>query len=492
MTDKKIILKELAKRQKRIEQRALEPRFIIEDYCFDRQIAFINDESKFKTAVCSRRSGKTVACASDLVNTCLKFERINCAYITLSRRSAKNIIWRDLMFIIKKYKIPVKIDHTELSITFLDTDSVISVTGATDDSNMEVLRGRKFKKVYIDECQSFRPYIESLISDVIIPALYDLDGALCLIGTPGPIPVGYFYDMSQNQDWSHHHWTIFDNPFIKKQSGKDPSAIIKIANKARGIDETHPTHIRENLGKWVHDSNALVFAFNGERNFYAEAPKGELQYIFGIDIGWSDADAVAVIGYNYEEKVAYIIEEHVQRKQTISDLVAVIRELQTKYNPIKMVMDAGALGKKIQEEILQRYQLFIEAAEKHRKLEFIELMNDDLRTGKIKTFKGSKFAEDCLLVQWDRSNSHKPRVSDAYHTDIGDAVLYAWRECKHYLSSPAVPLPLPGTDAYMQQYWEQEAEKMAAKKDKSNADDILGSQDDMDSLIEGIGDLYED
>ena len=127
-------------------------------------------------------------------------------------------------------------------------------------------------------------------------------------------------------------------------------------------------------------------------------------------------------------------------------------------------MDAGALGKKIQEEIRFRHQLHMEAADKKRKIEFIELLNDDLRTGKFKAPKGSLFEEDCMLVTWDKDsivrNPERPKISDAYHSDICDAVLYAWREARHYLSSKPIEKPKEGTEEYMDNLEAEEADRM--------------------------------
>jgi hypothetical protein len=135
--------------------------------------------------------------------------------------------------------------------------------------------------------------------------------------------------------------------------------------------------------------------------------------------------------------------------------------LQEKYKPIKMVMDAGALGKKIQEEIRMRHGVLAEAADKHRKFEFIKLMNDDLRTGKFKAYNGSRFEQDCFLVQWDHDvKAGKLKISDSYHTDIGDAVLYAWRECRHYFQLEQVVKPKPHTFDYIKALEEKEAAKM--------------------------------
>jgi hypothetical protein len=161
--------------------------------------------------------------------------------------------------------------------------------------------------------------------------------------------------------------------------------------------------------------------------------------------------------------------------------------LQEHYNPVKMVLDAGALGKKIQEEILTRHGLNLEAAEKNRKVEFIELLNDDLRTKKLKAFQGSIFQEDCMLVQWDKEskirNPERPKISDSYHSDICDAVLYAWRECRHFLSEQPKLKPTIGTDEYMDKLEAVEAERMKRKQE----DPFYDPLDDLDD--DNFGDL---
>lgn len=486
MSKQKLILQEMARREKAKALEALKPKFTIEEFCFNKQISFVNDPARFKTAVCSRRAGKTTACAADLINTCLTFSGVNCAYITITRGTAKRIIWRDLLTIIKKYDLQVHIDKLDLTFTFAN-GSMLYISGADDEGEIEKYRGMKFKKVYIDEVQSFRSYIKELVDDVIIPALYDYRGSLALIGTPGPVPAGYFYTATQNKDWSHHHWTVFDNPFIA-----DVGQTIEESNKARGIDKNHPTHLRENLGLWVKDENALVFAINEQRNLYNDAPERDMTYILGVDIGYSDSDAIAVLGYNSTDKNVYLVEEYVAAKQNISQLVSEITYFKDKYTPVRMVMDAGALGKKIQEEIRQRHGIHMEAAEKHRKLEFIELMNDDLRTAKIKVRRDSRFYEDCFKVQWDRSNPERPRISDIYHTDIGDAFLYAWRECRHYLSEATILAPKPNTNSFMEALELKEADDMENSKRKGSIDDIVPEQDEMDDFYESISDIYDE
>jgi len=461
----------LAELERRKQAASAKMDFNFEDYCFDEQIKFFRGEGKrFRTAVCSRRSGKTVGVAADMIDTCIKEDGSTCLYITMTKQNVRNIIWTDLMKIIEDFKLEAKVDNTRLSIKF-PNGSKIACEGVKDRHEIEKMRGWKLKKAYLDEAQSFRPYLKDLVKDIIIPALRDHRGTLYMTGTPGPVLAGPFYEYTQSDMWDNYHWTAFENPHMHDPAnGLDLEATLQEERELFDIDVTDAGYQRETYGLWVEDLNSLVFKFDKRRNTYESLPKeGEWYYIFGIDIGFNDADAIAVLGYNTHYKRVYLIDEVVQRKQDITALVEEIKALQSEYNPIKMVMDAGALGKKVQEEIQQRHGLVIEAAEKARKIEFIELLNDDLRHGKLKAYQNSIFEEDSMRVQWDREskirNPERPKISTTFHSDICDAVLYAWRECRHYLSQAPQLAPARQTEAYMIELEAKEAEEMQKKLD---------------------------
>ena len=466
ITSRDALLAEIQKRKLKSER----PEFIFTDFCFDKQVDFFRGKgTRFRNAVCSRRAGKTVGIVADMLDTCLKESEINLLYITITQQQARAIIWSDLLRLIEDYQLECKVDNTRLTVSF-PNKSRIYIAGAKDRTEIEKFRGWKLRKCYIDECQSFRTYIKELINDIIIPALRDKRGELYLTGTPGPVKAGVFYEYSQSKNWRSHHWTAFDNPYMHDPPNLNLEEVLREERIIRGIDESDPSYIRETFGKWIEDTDALVYKFNRTRNIYSALPSdGEWSYIIGIDIGYNDSDAIAVIGYNSHHKKVYLVDEHVKNKQNISQLVEIIQHYKDQYNPIRMVMDAGALGKKIQEELRFRHGLHIEAAEKSRKVEFIELLNDDLRTEKFKAFENSIFQEDCMLVQWDKDskirNPERPKISDTYHSDICDAVLYAWRDCKHYLSEKPVPKIEPNTDDYMKELERKEAEEMQRKKE---------------------------
>jgi len=486
ITSRTALLAEIQKRKTKSEQ----PQFVFEDFCFDKQLEFFRGiGTRFRNAVCSRRAGKTVGIVADMLDTCSKESEINLLYITITQQQARAIIWADLQRLIEDYNIECKVDNTRLTVLF-PNKSRIYIAGAKDRTEIEKFRGWKLRKCYIDECQSFRTYIKELINDIIIPALRDTRGELYLTGTPGPVKAGVFFEYSQSKNWKSHHWTAFDNPYMHKPPNLDLEEVLREERIIRGIDESDPSYIRETFGRWIEDENALVYKFNRFRNIYDTLPNsGEWNYIIGVDIGYNDSDAIAVIGYNTHHKKVYLVDEHVKNKQNISQLVAVIQEYKDLYNPIRMVMDAGALGKKIQEELRFRHGLNLEAAEKTRKVEFIELLNDDLRTEKFKAFKGSLFEEDCMLVQWDKDsrlrNPERPKISDTYHSDICDAVLYAWRECRHYMSEKPADKPAENSNAYMKELEMKEAEDMERRQE-----DPVGFQ--MEKQLEKDLDDFED
>jgi phage terminase large subunit len=152
--------------------------FRLEDFLFDKQLKFVQDPHEFKVAVCSRRSGKTIACAADLIDTAINNPEVVCLYITLSRNNAKKLIWPEIQKINRVHHLGGEEDNTELAMKF-SNGSIIYLSGAKDESEIEKFRGLALKKVYVDECQSFREYIRNLIDDVISPALLDHSGTRC-------------------------------------------------------------------------------------------------------------------------------------------------------------------------------------------------------------------------------------------------------------------------------------------------------------------------
>lgn len=470
---------------KELEKRAGKKKFELDKILFPEQLKFVQDPAYFKQAVTSRRAGKTVSCATDLIYTAHVNPEVVCLYITLSRSNAKRLIWPEIKRINRIYDLGIAYNEQDLS-AHLPNGSVIYCSGAADRTEIEKFRGLAVKKVYIDEAQSFPPFLKELIDDVLAPSLMDYAGSLSMIGTPGPIPSGQFYAATESKNWSHHHWTYENNPFIAEKSGQTHKELLDRELKRRGVKRTDPSIQREWFGRWVVDTDSLVYHYDPKINDFKEIERGDYVHIMGVDIGYDDADAIAVLAWSEDTRNTYLVEEVITRKQGITELVEQIEALRTKYKVSKVVMDTGALGKKISEEMIRRYRVPVTPAEKARKSEYIELLNDELRSGRLKARKDSQFAEDSMKLEWDLDKSTPDRrvISNRFHSDICDAVLYAWRESYGFAYAPKPKSPKP----YTPEWYDEEARKM-----EQAAEEWAEKQKEQkQSLIDGLGfDPYE-
>jgi len=200
------------------------------------------------------------------------------------------------------------------------------------------------------------------------------------------------------------------------------TALLDRELKRRGVTIDDPTIQREWFGKWIIDTESLLLNYSADRNHFDCLPVANKGYsfIFGIDIGFVDADAIAVLAFSDDSQNTYLVEEVVKSKLTISELAQIIGDLSLKYPAHKMVIDEGGLGKKIAEEIRRRFTIPVEPAEKTRKMENYSLLNDALRSGIFKANKNSRFTHDSYLLEVDRTKStpDKIRVKDSFHSDI--------------------------------------------------------------------------
>src|SRR5690606_29067747 len=109
---------------------------------------------------------------------------------------------------------------------------------------------------------------------------------LVLIGTPGAILAGPFYEITTGKGskdhgtvrfwsereskkratWSVHSWTAEDNtacPWIWAEYDDEGNLVggALFDKQEAGWDDDHPTWLREYRAKWVPDDSALVYAY---------------------------------------------------------------------------------------------------------------------------------------------------------------------------------------------------------------------------------------
>lgn len=424
---------------------------IVLDPHFNAQNAFILDKSRYIAAQCSRRAGKTNGLAIRLFKALEEHPKSQCIYLSLTRESAHGIMWPVLQELNDQFQLGCEFVESRLTMIHPNGSKLI-LFGADMKNFIKRLKGRKFPAVAIDESQDFGDHLRSLIDDVLTPSIADYpDSWLAIVGTPGPVPKGYFYEamIEKKYGYSRHEWTILENPYMP-----NPQEFISEMMKARAWDDNNATYLREWRNKWVLDVNSLWIRYEEKRNDYTNLPTivpRKYNFVMGVDLGFKDSDAIAILAFEDNSPVTYLVEEVITPKQGLTELATQIETMIKKYNPFKIVMDEGGLGKKIAEELRRQKALPIHPADKALKQQNVEFLNDSLRTGHFRANSKSRFALDSYMVQidWDKSTPNKIVVKKQPHSDIIDAVLYAFKESHAHTYKAPVKQLIPGSKEWL-------------------------------------------
>jgi hypothetical protein len=408
---------------------------------FGAQRAFFDDGARYKAALCGRRGGKSHAAVVWLLEGAQKHPGSVSPYIAITRGHAERIAWQTLKDVQRKHNLGLRFAKSELSV-YLANGSKIWLTGCPDAAHMETFRGTPYPRVVIDEAASFGPYLRELAYAVLIPCLADYRGSLAMLGSPGVGQVGLFHDIVHGNapGWSHeHHWTVEDNPHM-------PTGLLEETLLLNGWTEQHPTFQREWLGRWVVDTSMLVYSgYTPACNAQVLPALKGWRYVVGLDLGASAQEATtafAVCAFHDHDPCAYVIESFAVAGATASSIAAELHRLSSVYQPEAIVVDAGGLGGGYVAELQQRHALPVEPAEKPQKRAFQELLNGDLKTGRLRVLEHSNQG---LLGEWQSlpwADERRLAEKDGHPNHHADATLYAWRRCRQYLAEPA-PKPKP-------------------------------------------------
>lgn len=452
----------------------------IKSKLFGPQHDFIEDPSRRKTLLCPRRAGKSYAAAVYLMATCLSRTTANCLYATLTKGSARGILWPLLKQFSEDFQLNCHFHNTQLICTFPGGSRRIILTGAESRAEIDKLRGQPYDLVVIDECKSFpTDVITELVREVIGPALNDTMGSMVLMGTPGNVMAGIFYeatkpdsvltrlykdrDRKKAKMWSGHSWNIAENVAQPHLWGAC------VADKeAYGWSDDNPIWKREYLGEWVSDDDAFVYKFDPSRDLWEKNLEAKNEfglpdehdwvYLMGCDLGYDDPFALVVVAYSETCPTMYQVYDYKQSQLTVSDVARVISDTKKIFGDFEvMVGDRGGLGKMVLAELSERYELHIEAAEKAEKRDYIELLNSDMIEGRIKVLADSELAQEMNYLVWD---SHGQKEDRACANHVCDSFLYTWRYSYHNFSRGRIDPPKPGSKSY----WD---EKIQAEKEKA-------------------------
>jgi hypothetical protein len=471
------------------------------DRLFPQQRAFVLDPSRQKAALCPRRSGKSYSVLSYALIVALSQPGSKTLIICKVRRQARGVYWNDLKRLSKEFELGAHYRNMELECE-LPNGSLISFTGADTTEEIEKFRGQGYDLVCIDEGKSYSPaLLKELIQDVIKPALLDRRGTLVMIGTPGAILSGAFYEITTAKktkdfgsvrpfedrnkpewktsngrkkpfNWSLHRWHSKDNifaPWIWTGA---------LADKVQaGWPDDHPTWVREYLGKWVPDDDALVYMYSkanmdGKCNYHpTEEPWGlppghEWHFLLGLDLGYHDDTAFVVAAWSPTDPNLYYIHAEKHTKWTIEQVAFRAKELEDIYGGfMARIADTGGLAKMLCESMAATYGVHFEAAKKTEKHAHIKLLNSDLEHGRIKLPEDGALAEEYETLQWAGADRKLEDPACANHA--ADAALYIWRYAYHHLWEARQDSPTPGTPEWWKHKVDEEERAFVQQRRES-------------------------
>lgn len=436
---------------------------------FQQQLDFIDDPSRNKAALCTRRAGKTSMWARYCTMTALQTPRALIRIWAINRLRAKQLLWQEFIDVCARHRVPVKTHETELTIRF-ENGSEIRLLGADKDKEAQKKRGDKTIMEVVLEAQLFGPFLKTLVEDVAEPCLFDLRGTMCLEGTPGPVPTGYWYWITGDANtptvgrwlsegmlvatgaknevgedekervgagWNCHRWSLINNPHL-------PHAAVELeaVRKKRHWTLDTPTYVREYLGKWVRDDGVLFYKFNEGRNTFTLAevqPWGDgWQHVLGWDLGFRDDMALVAWGWHPSRRELYEAASWSKPGAKAEEVMEVIEKWEKLgFRFIAKVADTGGGGRMYVEDVMSRYSQVFEPAQKTEKLTHVRLMNDDFLSGRIKVQRGGAYAGELSALpkdpNWDPDSGKPPGEDPRFANHLCDSGLYSWRRALNFI-----------------------------------------------------------
>lgn len=399
---------------------------------------------RFVALCCGRRSGKTHLLASLIILRLLDAgfnEEVVFAAPTKDR--GKDLIWDELVRMIDEYHLGWQA-HSHTGRIKTPWGARFRIVGLAEKKEPGKQRGGNVVAFFADECQEFVHLLEALLV-AVGPALTQRRGWFVASGTPGPARRGYWFRICHGEEgFKGFHWTMRENPCL----GRDADEIIAEERERHGWPENHPTLLREYFGLWVDDLAMLVCELSEASNIVDEIPEYDpktWKHFIGIDYGFSpDPTAWVVAAAHPHKNLVAILHVEKHLRLTSDEIAEKTNVIYVDFRAKRIVGDSASGGATFINDWNVRYgrqhKIRAQHAEKYDKKASIEMLNTELRKGRLILLRGKATAliDEMLELQWE----------DPEHTEIlpgpdhaFDALRYVLRAIKAYLANPKEPDP---------------------------------------------------
>jgi hypothetical protein len=248
---------------------------------------------RFNVVALGRRTGKTTL-AGDLVVETTVDDRGPCAYFAPTYKNLGET-WRELKTLLGP--VATRVSESDNRIEVLGGGS-LDCWSLDSERVAETVRGRKYKRVLIDEASLVAALLDTWQTD-IRPMLTDLRGDAWFFGTPkGLNDFWALYERGQDPlatDWASWRAPTAANPFIDPQEIRDARA--ELPEEAFAQE-----YLAEFLSQGVGVFREVVPSMTAT---VQQAPVRGHGYVFGVDWGQvDDFTVISVLDTTTREQVA--------------------------------------------------------------------------------------------------------------------------------------------------------------------------------------------
>jgi hypothetical protein len=256
--------------------------------CHPFQRDAVEDPGKRVAYLVGRGGGKTTSARVRALRKITSIRGAKVAYVATSRPEAERLNWDPLKKLIDDLgeRENFEFSESKMLCRCKRTGGTYQFFGADDKREIGKLRGQPFNEFQVDEAASHDPTIlDWMLNRVVGPRLGERHGCILILGTPGHILYGLFYDVtrpgsdkhrpySQRTDeayagwigWSSHAWTAPAVLALPDAAEKWPAIALNwaealVTKEREKYGDDNPLWLREYLGLWAADGTTTMYSY---------------------------------------------------------------------------------------------------------------------------------------------------------------------------------------------------------------------------------------
>lgn len=415
-----------------------------------------------KSVITPRQCGKTWMACAYMLFVALSVLDANVIYVGLTRTSAKDAAWKQLLEFNSSLALGGTPHPGDLSLTF-PNGSRIWMQGLDASHDLkERLRGGQLNLAIIDECGSWKVDLEEVVEEVIRPMMWARKGTVCMISTPGQRK-RFFWKVTTGQvaGWQHHSWSMADNPnsVLREEKQKEAERMI------RDHGPTWPAYRREYLGEWVADDATHCFpSLLEEQRVVVIQADGSVEYSGGNLVSqlpslaygdrwtrilsWDPGNhsALVAMAYSRGQRCLYVYDAWKETGKSLTEVAHQVRYMEARQGaPFdRYIYDSAAQQSAV--ELVKHQGISWERCQKtndgQRKSLSVGLMDAGIGARNVLFVvpECQPLLDELRELQWDDEllkADGTQEVGGGQDDHLTDALVYGWRECWHTAADPS-------------------------------------------------------